>query len=197
MGFFFKAMKTRNNIIYCHDYDGIHRDVALGIKKYWNEQNYRNSSIYRYLSLGMAEDMANSIRSHVRTSMDHRSIVRALVIPMIGYTGVPTYITYVAESVAKNLRNTKPQLFQYVNYRLDLLSSLPRESIYMMKQLGKPVTPEDLRISLNVSIDLLKEMYDMIFVVDNVCATGTSAAAVLNVMPSNTHFVVYAMDKRF
>lgn len=73
----------------------------------------------------------------------------------------------------------------------DILSGLPRETLYSMKAAGKTVSADMIKMSLSGS----RPASGKVILVDNVYATGTTATAALEVIP-DADLLVYAVDSK-
>lgn len=89
----------------------------------------------------------------------------AVIIPIPSHTGNATYTLELAKRIA---RATNAEV-------LDALKCEPREMLYNLKKQGKRPTPRQMGFYLVRSIPENKR----VIIIDNVVATGTTAAAAL------------------
>ena len=87
----------------------------------------------------------------------------AVLVPMPSHTGRATYTLELAKSIA---RTTNAQV-------IDALQCAPRETLYSLKKQGRKPSPEGLHF---YQVEQIPDGKRVVFV-DNVVATGTTAAA--------------------
>lgn len=102
----------------------------------------------------------------------------AVLIPIPSHTGRATYTLELAQRIA---RTTDAQV-------LDALKCEPREMLYKLKKQGKKPTPRQMGFYLVHSIPENKR----VIILDNVVATGTTAAAAVQAVGKGIVFAYAA-----
>lgn len=102
----------------------------------------------------------------------------AVLIPMPSHTGRATYTLELCKRIA---RETAAEVCDY-------LKGTPRETLYSLKKQGRKPTPKKLGFYLSQPIPSGKR----VIIIDNVVATGTTAAAAVRAIGGGVVFAYAA-----
>lgn len=144
--------------------------------KYYAPGNYREGS-----RCETAHAMKNGERwaiAKAAEEMAHYIPSNAVLVPMPSHTGEATYTLELCQRIA---RDTAAVVCDY-------LKGTPRETLYNLKKQGRKPSPKKLGFYLSAPIPSGKR----IVIIDNVVATGTTAAAAVNAIGGGVVFAYAA-----
>lgn len=152
------------------------RPMAQGIKAVGEYYAYSNREIAHALKNGdpAAIRTAAKAMSKLLTKSERR-----LLIPVPSHVGKATYTLRLAEAIAK----------AGCGFVYNVLKCPERETLYSLKLKGEPIAPESLGFYLQSPVP---EGWEIVFV-DNVVATGTTAAA-CRALVGRGDMLVFTMD---
>lgn len=152
------------------------RPVAQGVKAVGDYYAYSNREISHAIKNGEPEAIRLAARamSQLLTKSEHR-----LLIPVPSHTGKATYTLRLAEAIAK----------AGCGFVYNVLKCSEREPLYTMKKRGEAITLESLGFCLQSPVP---EGWEIVFI-DNVVATGTTAAA-CRALVGRGDMLVFAVD---
>lgn len=148
------------------------RPMVQGIRAVGEYYAFSNREIAHAIKDGdpAAIRTAAKAMSQLLSKSEHR-----LLIPVPSHVGKATYTLRLAEAIAK----------AGCGYVYNVLRCSEREMLYTRKQRGEHVTPDELGFYLQSPVP---ENWEIVFI-DNVSATGTTAAACRSLVPQSEMLV--------
>lgn len=152
------------------------RPTVQGVKAVGEYYSFSNREIAHAIKDGdpAAIRTAAKAMSQLLTKSEHR-----LLIPVPSHVGKATYTLRLAEAIAK----------AGCGMVYNVLKCTERETLYTRKQRGERITSDELGFYLQSPVP---ENWEIVFI-DNVVATGTTAAACRSLV-SRGDMLVWAVD---
>lgn len=162
-----KAVESGNEEKAKDIFNGVLKEtIGNGAVPYMNVANYRSVQ-------SLAHKVKTGDAAAIKEAADMMAPLvpsNAVLVPMVGHTGVATDMMQLANAIAEN--TGRPVV--------DALESDPRDSQYESKKEGVVLSAEELGVRMKSGVEIPDGM--MPVVIDNVVGTGNTAMAAVNAL---------------